>query len=84
MSYLARDWLAGGVEACGDAARDEVLPHRADDEGDTFFVLGEVPKKAKCLFLDLRIYVVDESALGIDPSQEETCTRGAKVTYSAR
>lgn len=60
-TYLAHYWLAGRVEAYGNAARNEILPHRAENEGDAFFVLGEIPKNAKCLFLDLRIYIVYES-----------------------
>lgn len=60
-TYLARHRFARGLEACGDTGCDEVLPHRVEKEGDTIFVLGNVSKDAECLFLDLRIYIVDES-----------------------
>ena len=60
-TYLARHEFAGRVEACRDAGCNEVFPHRVENEGDTVFVLGKVSKNAKCLFLDLRIYIIDKS-----------------------
>ena len=60
-TYLARHGFAGRVEACRDAGCNEVFPHRVKNEGDTVFVLGKVSKNAKCLFLDLRIYIIDKS-----------------------
>jgi hypothetical protein len=60
-TYLARHGFTRGVEACRDAGCNKVLPHRVEKEDDAVFVLSEVSKKAKCLFLDLGIYIVDES-----------------------
>ena len=60
-TYLARHGFAGRVEACRDAGCNEVFPHRVENEGDAVFVLGEVSKNAKCLFLDLRICIIDKS-----------------------
>lgn len=62
-TYLARHEFAGRVETCGDAGCDEVFPHCVEHEEDALFIFGEVSKDAKCLFLDLRIYIVDESVL---------------------
>lgn len=87
-TYLARHRFIGRVEACRDAGCNEVLPHRVENEDDAVFVLSEVSKKAKCLFLDLGIYIIDESVSKTETSSGDVSMKRyharSQMTYSVR